>query len=330
MLLILKHDRKKSFFLMSKYIEMGANLIIRPPRAEYDYKKLPINQFVPNYGMVQREEVIFKNSKGQNIIGSYYHPNEKIPEISCVIYLHGNASSQREGTFLVPIFIPSGVSVFCFDFSGCGCSDGEYISLGYFERDDVSCGINYIRENFGVGRVALWGRSMGAACSIYALADDPTIAAAIVDSPFCSLPELVRELAKTQNIPGMVTSMAAKLVGKKIRDVAKFDIEKLVPLDVADQCFSPVFFIHGEHDDFILPIHSKKLFDKYSGEDKQIRIVPGSHNSFRPFDVQIAAVLFLARCLEAPIVIDDVVRTLEMDYNEAHFENVEAMFEAMQ
>jgi hypothetical protein len=27
-----------------------------------------------------------------------------------------------------------GVTVFAFDFSGCGQSDGEYISLGYFER----------------------------------------------------------------------------------------------------------------------------------------------------------------------------------------------------
>ena len=205
---------------MTKYIELGTNLVIRPPRATYELSDLPDIMQIPNYGTIRRRPISFKNKRNLEIVGSLYAPNEEIPEMSCVIYLHGNASSQLEGVFLAPIFIPAGVAVLCFDFSGCGLSEGEYISLGYYEKDDVSCAIDYVRQNFHIGRVALWGRSMGAVTSMYALADDPTIAAAVLDSPFASLPDLVKELADQNNIPGFVTTSAQWLIGKKIKEKA--------------------------------------------------------------------------------------------------------------
>jgi len=34
----------------------------------------------------------------------------------------------------------------CFDFSGCGLSSGKYISLGYFEKDDLKVIIEHMRQ----------------------------------------------------------------------------------------------------------------------------------------------------------------------------------------
>ena len=58
-------------------------------------------------------------------------------KIPCVIYLHGNSSGRPETLPIVDLMIPLGVSVFTFDFAGCGMSEGEYISLGWHERDDL-------------------------------------------------------------------------------------------------------------------------------------------------------------------------------------------------
>lgn len=55
----------------------------------------------------------------------------------CVIYLHGNSSSRLEALEAVPYLLPSNVTLFCFDFAGCGLSEGEYISLGWYEREDL-------------------------------------------------------------------------------------------------------------------------------------------------------------------------------------------------
>jgi alpha/beta superfamily hydrolase len=96
------------------------------------------------------------------------------------------------------------ISVFCFDFAGCGLSDGEYISLGWYERDDVEVVVNYLRESNRVSTIGLWGnlksikgRSMGAVTALMHADRDPSIAALVLDSPFTSLKTLAEELAKT-------------------------------------------------------------------------------------------------------------------------------------
>lgn len=309
---------------------MGVNAIIRPPRAEYDIDSVPSSFLIPNYGEIQRIPVQFPNSQGNTIVGSFYKPNEDIEEPSCIIYMHGNASCQLEGAFLVPIFVPAGVSVLCFDFSGCGRSGGEYISLGFFESDDVSCAISFIRAKFGIGRIALWGRSMGAATTFYADREEPTIAGIVCDSPFASLPQLIRELAGTIHVPGCLTSMAVSVLASKIKNIAHFDIKKLEPIAVAPQCFSPIMFIHGEEDDFINPDHSRQLFAVYASEDKEITIVPhNDHNTERPIEVQQAACMFLARVLDAPVVIDDIPMLLGGSAAH-HFAGLEDMVQHME
>jgi len=50
-----------------------------------------------------------------------------------VIYAHGNSSSRCEAIQHLKELLRLQISVFAFDFAGCGKSDGEYISLGYYE-----------------------------------------------------------------------------------------------------------------------------------------------------------------------------------------------------
>ena len=84
--------------------------------------------------------------------------------------------------------------MFTFDFSGCGLSQGEYISLGYYERDDVEAVIHYLRTSDEVSTIALWGRSMGAVTALMYADRDPSIAALVLDSPFSNLKTLAEEL----------------------------------------------------------------------------------------------------------------------------------------
>ena len=72
----------------------------------------------------------------------------------------------------------------CFDFAGCGKSGGDYISLGWWERDDVAMIVEHLRKRRRVSTIGLWGRSMGAATALLHADRDPSIAALILDSPF--------------------------------------------------------------------------------------------------------------------------------------------------
>ena len=79
------------------------------------------------------------------------NPSEPRPKKTMVVYLHGNASARVE---VVPnlSFLLAQVGVFGvvgIDFTGSGKSDGDWVSLGYYERVDLECVIQYLKRVYG-------------------------------------------------------------------------------------------------------------------------------------------------------------------------------------
>jgi pimeloyl-ACP methyl ester carboxylesterase len=98
-----------------------------------------------------------------NLQCSHWEPVERTVErIPVVIYMHGNASARVEVLPQLTVLLALGVAVFAFDFAGSGKSDGEHVTLGYFEREDLLCVVAHLRATDVVSTIALWGRSMGA------------------------------------------------------------------------------------------------------------------------------------------------------------------------
>lgn len=199
---------------------------------------------------------------------------------------------------MVPLFLPLGISLFCFDFAGCGESDGEYISLGWFERDDLDECVKYLRNTEKVSAIGLWGRSMGAVTALLHADRDHSIGGMVLDSPFCNLRQLASELAQSEylsvKVPSWLLSGALAFGRMRIKSLCNFDIDQLAPEQHVGNSFIPALFIHGEADDFIAPHHTKTLFEAYNG-DKELEIVDGDHNSQRALHVIQKAVMFFCR-----------------------------------
>lgn len=119
--------------------------------------------------------------------------------------------------------LPNNITLFSFDFAGCGKSEGKYISLGYYERDDVEVVVNYLRGSKKVSTIGLWGRSMGAVTALMYSDRDPSIAGLVLDSPFSNLEQLARELAaRHSKIPGMFVSAAISMISGTIKKEVHF------------------------------------------------------------------------------------------------------------
>ncbi len=213
----------------------------------------------------------------------------------CVIYCHGNAGSRVDALPLLPILLPQGVSVCSFDFAGAGQSEGQFLSLGYFEREDLRTVIEFLMSSQRVSRIGLWGHSMGASsCLLYAAdgAND-AVCAMVCDSPFSSLEAVIAETAASgkqklseNGVPGirlmpdMLIPMAVAAIRRSILSQAAFDIREVNPLSKCGASLIPVLFGHGEDDDMVAPYHSQRLHDAYGGNTTLIRFA-GSHNSER-------------------------------------------------
>eukprot|EP00008_Paramoeba_atlantica_P013909 CAMPEP_0201475458 /NCGR_PEP_ID=MMETSP0151_2-20130828/886_1 /ASSEMBLY_ACC=CAM_ASM_000257 /TAXON_ID=200890 /ORGANISM="Paramoeba atlantica, Strain 621/1 / CCAP 1560/9" /LENGTH=366 /DNA_ID=CAMNT_0047855559 /DNA_START=192 /DNA_END=1292 /DNA_ORIENTATION=- len=266
--------------------DMLCDAIIRPPRAEYDISNMGAPKFRLGNKRFERNDFVLTNKRGLQLQCSWYQPTKESrprKDLPCLVYLHGNAGCRLDAQRLLRLILPYDITLFTFDFSGCGLSEGEFISLGLYEKDDVETVIEYLRHSDSVSRIALWGRSMGAATAIMFGSSDPSIAGMVLDSPFSNLNKVATELVEVNQIklPKIVISGALKLIKKRIQERAGFDIEKLNPIDSADSCFIPALFVHGKDDNFILPHHSNDIQKKYGGESNLIQ-VEGDHNSERP------------------------------------------------
>ena len=282
-------------FLKKGYEDLW-KAIIRPPREEYSLEDLGPTKFDINHRIFQRTDLKLQNSRGLTLECSFFEPieEERVAELlPCVVYLHGNCSSRLEATPAVQVLLPASICVFSFDFSGSGLSGGEYISLGFYEKDDVEVVVQYLRNLNKISFIGLWGRSMGAVTALLHGHRDNSIAGIVADSPFSSLKKLSKELAnRYAKLPGFVLSGALSLVRKTIKKKAKFDINDLNPMDNVDKCFIPAMFAAGKNDTFILPTHTEELYQKYAGE-KSLKYVECDHNDPRPdFYMHSVAIFF--------------------------------------
>lgn len=117
----------------------------------------------------------------------------------CIIYMHGNAGNKLEAEGYVPMLLRNGITLFAFDFSGCGNSEGEWVTLGWKEKDDLKAVITYLKTLPSVGKIGLWGRSMGASTAIMYMAEhNEEVSVAILDSCYSSFGVIVNHLAANQ------------------------------------------------------------------------------------------------------------------------------------
>ena len=120
----------------------------------------------------------------------------------CVLYAHGATENKLEGLEQLELVLPLGINLCSFDFSGCGNSEGEYVTFGHKERDDLKSVIAYIVKHKRVSDVVLWGRSMGAVASIFYMAENPGIVnCAILDSGFAHFNQVFLAIASKLGIP---------------------------------------------------------------------------------------------------------------------------------
>ncbi|GAU14757.1 hypothetical protein TSUD_204060 [Trifolium subterraneum] len=120
-------------------IEQFINFVIRPPRADYN----------PDQYLWEKEF---------SLAGRTYQRQDLEASIE---YLF-DGGCRADANEAAVILLPSNITVFTLDFSGSGLSDGDYVSLGWHEKDDLKIVVSHLRSNKQISRIGLWGRSMGA------------------------------------------------------------------------------------------------------------------------------------------------------------------------
>jgi len=140
----------------------------------------------------ERVDFNFKNQDGLTQVGVLFK-NNSLPTKACLIYLHSHSSSLLEGLSLLKYCSPE-FNLCIFDSRASGLSEGEFVTLGIKESDDLEVLIKKLRAENGMREFYLWGRSMGAVTAIIHSnrQDRELVKAVVLDSPFTTAKTMVR------------------------------------------------------------------------------------------------------------------------------------------
>ena len=186
---------------------------------------------------------------GVKLIGHLYtHENAK----RMIIMFHGFRSSWlRDFGFAAKEFYEAGCNLLIVEQRAHGKSEGDYITYGVFERFDCLEWTKFAADRFNDIPIYLDGVSMGAATVLMAssLQLPNAVKGIIADCGYTSPKAIIsRVFAQKSPVPakGIVSAVSAysKLA-------AGYDFDDYSTLDAMKVNTRPVFFAHGDADDFV-------------------------------------------------------------------------------
>lgn len=300
-----------------------AMAICRPPRAKYCQQDLGPPR-VRYKGVEYKRKDFTVRSRGLAVKGSVWElisPQLGDPE-SCILYLHPNSGSRADivKTRIMSIAASAKCTICGFDFAGCGNSEGDHVTLGVREKEDVCAVMSYLLDR-GYKRFVLWGRSMGAASAAmffgsYKELLRGRVVAMILDSPFTSIQGLASEYTSSTKVPvpQLLLSPALHVLRQHVMSAHQFDIYHISPVAAAARINVPTVVLSGSEDRIVPPALSEAMYNALNGPKLRI-FFNGGHNSHRPtpvFDAIRVALTGALRGLssrEFLLMAADVVKT---------------------
>jgi uncharacterized protein len=201
---------------------------------------------------LQYEDVSFSPRGDRLTLRGWLLPGS--PATPYLIFVHG-IGDQRTGNKALDLASrlvhQDGYNVLVFDLRAQGTSDGNFVSAGQFERNDVLGAFDFLVSRGVVpDRIALIGRSYGAAIALMAASLEPGITAVVADSPFADVKDrIAREAARKTRMPEGIVRIFVPMAGTLAKYIYGIHFSELRPEQAVAQLRYPILVIHGEADD---------------------------------------------------------------------------------
>ncbi len=220
------------------------------------------------------EDIAFPSPLDGTVLRGWYIRAPR-PTGRAVVIVPGIDNNRLVGGIALPLaaeLVADGFDVLAFDLRDQGESDGDTLSFGAREQDDVLGAVAAARAR-GARHVATVGFSMGTAASILAAARTPDIEALVLDSAFADLTDtLGAGIASTWHVPGPVVAYALFLY----RVFSGTDPATVVPAEaVGALAGRPLLFIAGADDTAVKPADGAAMA-RTAGPSATYVLVPGA------------------------------------------------------
>jgi fermentation-respiration switch protein FrsA (DUF1100 family) len=204
------------------------------------------------------EDVWFKAKDGVELNGWFFPSNTNSPRASVAVLLcHGNAGNIGYRLDMCQALLDCGVNVFVFDYRGFGRSRGRPSEEGTYL--DAQGAYQWLQQKgFGPTNIIAYGESLGGGVTAE-LAMRETLGGIILQSTFCSIPDIGAEL-----FPWLPVRLMSSI---------KYDTCRKLP-----RLRIPVLIMHSQVDGLIGFHHAQKNFS-VANDPKLFWELNGDHNN---------------------------------------------------
>ena len=224
---------------------------------------------------IRQKQVEVKANDNITLRGTEYLNQEETNKWA--IILHGYRSNPSSVLTIGEHFSEKGYNVLIPSMRACADSEGEYVGMGWLDKEDLKCWINLIIEENKNAEIILHGSSMGAATVLMASGDElpANVKNIIADSGYTSVWDIFASEAKARfNLPEFpVLNMFQIVANRK----AKYDIKEASSLEQVKKSKTPILFIHGDKDDFVPEYMCEKLYDATNCKKEKLIIHGAGH-----------------------------------------------------
>ncbi len=240
------------------------------------FERVPIESNPADFGL-QYVDVSFPSRDGLTLRGWWLEGGDDSPVIVVVHGSGGNRADPAERMLgIVKDLVSHGYNILTFDMRGHGESDGEHISAGLYEKNDLLGAIDYIRGRGIENKIGILGFSMGAAVCLMTAPESEEIDAVVADASYANIVSIIEsEFAERSDLPGFFIPIILFMA----RTVYDVDFTAIKPEEAVKETSVPVFVIHGEQDEMIPVEHAYRLKQASQNPDSRLWIVPEAQHA---------------------------------------------------
>ncbi|MBQ5770256.1 MAG: alpha/beta hydrolase [Clostridia bacterium] len=263
---------RMAFYVTDKQRKSSMERLV-PGGKIYEQYHRRMEEWVMEARRMPHRNVKVTSFDGLTLTGRFY---EYAPGAPIEIMFHGyRGTAERDMSGGVQRCYSLKRSALIVDQRAASHSGGKVISFGINESRDVKTWVDFVISDQGKdAKIILTGISMGATTVMIAAGrpQREQVVGVIADCGFNSAKEIIMKVIGDMHLPAKILYPFVK-AGARI--FGKFNLEETTAEEAMKKCTVPVYFIHGEADDFVPCEMSRKLYEACAAP-KCLFTVPGA------------------------------------------------------
>lgn len=201
-----------------------------------------------------------------------------------VILIHGYKSNNNNMMSYGQKYYEQGYNVLLPNNRAHAKSEGDYIGMGWLDKDDIACWVKWISKQDKNAKIIIHGVSMGGATTMMISGENlDNVEGYIEDCGYTSVWDIfASELNKRFSLPTFpVLNISSSVSNLQ----AGYNFKEASSIEQVKKCKKPMLFIHGGKDDFV---PTSMVYEVYNVADcdKDLYIVDeAGHAEAKDYDV---------------------------------------------